>query len=169
MLDLRRLTLLREVKLHGSMSAAARELAYSHSAISQQLALLEKETGEQWVDGGWAPPAMPSAVTVQTHCHEYSTFGTTVQRKALAALGVADVTEATGCCGVAGNFGFEANHYGISMKVAQQALAPALEGTAPDTPVLADGFSCAMQVKQLEPQRKSLHLAELLDPGNTAS
>jgi len=45
MLDLHRLTLLREVKLHGSMSAAARELAYSHSAISQQLGLLEKETG----------------------------------------------------------------------------------------------------------------------------
>lgn len=45
MLDLHRLTLLREVKLHGSMSAAARELSYSHSAISQQLGLLEKETG----------------------------------------------------------------------------------------------------------------------------
>jgi molybdate transport repressor ModE-like protein len=45
MLDLHRLTLLREVKLHGSMSAAARELSYSHSAISQQLGVLEKETG----------------------------------------------------------------------------------------------------------------------------
>ena len=45
MLDLHRLTVLREVKLHGSMSAAARELSYSHSAISQQLGVLEKETG----------------------------------------------------------------------------------------------------------------------------
>jgi Fe-S oxidoreductase len=90
-----------------------------------------------------------------------------VQRKALAALGVANVSEATGCCGVAGNFGFEANHYDISMKVAQQALAPALENTPSDLPVLADGFSCAMQIKQLEPERKSLHLAELLDPLNT--
>lgn len=45
MLDLHRLSLLRELKLHGSMTAAARELSYSHSAISQQLALLEKETG----------------------------------------------------------------------------------------------------------------------------
>lgn len=45
MLDIHRLTLLREVKLHGSMSAAARNLSYSHSAISQQLALLERETG----------------------------------------------------------------------------------------------------------------------------
>ncbi|MEJ1193514.1 FAD-binding and (Fe-S)-binding domain-containing protein [Pseudarthrobacter sp. CCNWLW207] len=122
------------------------------------------EAVKEWVDAGWVPPAVPTDVTVQTHCHEYSTFGATVQRKALAALGVANVTEATGCCGVAGNFGFEANHYDISMKVAEQALAPALATTAQDTPVLADGFSCAMQVKQLEPERKSLHLAELLDP-----
>ena len=53
------------------------------------------------------------------------------------------------------------------MKVAEQALAPALRGTPEDTPVLADGFSCAMQVRQLDPERKSLHLAELLDPLNT--
>lgn len=125
------------------------------------------EAVKEWVDAGWTPPAVPRDVTVQTHCHEYSTFGATVQRKALAAIGVANVTEATGCCGVAGNFGFEANHYDISMKVAEQALAPALARTAQDTPVLADGFSCAMQVKQLEPERRSLHLAELLDPQTT--
>jgi FAD/FMN-containing dehydrogenase/Fe-S oxidoreductase len=125
------------------------------------------EAVKAWVDGGWQPPAVPQAITVQTHCHEYSTFGATVQRKALAALGVANVTEATGCCGVAGNFGFEANHYDLSMKVAEQALAPALKNTPDETPVLADGFSCAMQVKQLDPDRKSLHLAELLDPQTT--
>ncbi|AUI50562.1 FAD-binding and (Fe-S)-binding domain-containing protein [Arthrobacter crystallopoietes] len=125
------------------------------------------EAVKGWVAEGWQPPAVPESVTVQTHCHEYSTFGATVQRKALAALGVADVTEATGCCGVAGNFGFEANHYDISMKVAEQALAPALASTPESTPVLADGFSCAMQVRQLDPERKSLHLAELLDPQTT--
>lgn len=125
------------------------------------------EAVKEWVDSDWEPPVVPQAVTVQTHCHEYSTFGATVQRKALAALGVADVTEATGCCGVAGNFGFEANHYEISMKVAEQALAPALARTPTETPVLADGFSCAMQIKQLDPKRKSLHLAELLDPQTT--
>ncbi|MFD5272219.1 FAD-binding and (Fe-S)-binding domain-containing protein [Streptomyces sp. NPDC058335] len=122
------------------------------------------EAVTEWVDGGWRPPTVPSAVTVQTHCHEYSTFGAAVQRKALAALGVAKVTEATGCCGVAGTFGFEAEHYDVSMKVAQQALAPALKRAAPGTPVLADGFSCSMQVRQLAPDRQSLHLAELIDP-----
>ncbi|MBD0323335.1 MAG: FAD-binding oxidoreductase, partial [Aldersonia sp.] len=112
---------------------------------------------------GWRPQApVPQHVTVQTHCHEYSTFGAGTQRRALAALGVGNVTEATGCCGVAGNFGFEAEHYPLSMQVAEQALVPALRASEPDTAVLADGFSCRMQVEQLG--RDSLHLAELIDP-----
>src|SRR5690606_37007731 len=93
---------------------------------------------------GWQPswPAdrPPHEVTVQTHCHEYSVFGARAQAAALDAVGVEQIREATGCCGVAGNFGFEPDHYEISMRVAQQALTPALEATALDTPVLADGF-----------------------------
>lgn len=120
---------------------------------------------------GWEPAplgALPDKVVLQTHCHEYSVFGSATQRKALKSVGITDVVDASGCCGVAGNFGFEKQHYEISMKVAQHALAPALQGTNPDTtPVLTDGFSCAMQVKQLDPTRAGLHLAQLLDPGPT--
>ncbi|MBM6622793.1 FAD-binding oxidoreductase [Micrococcaceae bacterium RIT802] len=121
--------------------------------------------------GGWAPsPAaeVPDSVVVQSHCHEYSVFGAATQRKALAALGIPEVIEATGCCGVAGNFGFEADHYETSMKVAEQALAPAMRAGNGTTPVLADGFSCTMQVQQLDGGRRGLHLAELLDPGPAA-
>lgn len=122
------------------------------------------EAVTEWAADGWHPASPPKAVTVQAHCHEYSVFGATVQKKALAAACIRDVREATGCCGVAVNFGFEASHYGVSMKVAEQALIPALERTRADTPVLTDGFSCSMQIKQLEPERKSLHIAEILDP-----
>ncbi|MER7395267.1 FAD-binding and (Fe-S)-binding domain-containing protein [Streptomyces sp. NPDC000151] len=118
----------------------------------------------EWVEDGWRPSVVPSSVTVQTHCHEYSVFGASVQRRALAALRVPNVVEATGCCGVAGNFGFEAEHYETSMKVADQALGPALRKAEPGTPVLADGFSCSLQIRQLDPDRRSLHLAELMDP-----
>jgi FAD/FMN-containing dehydrogenase/Fe-S oxidoreductase len=117
-----------------------------------------------WVQDGWVPAHVPASVTVQTHCHEYSTFGAAVQRNALASLGVGQVVEATGCCGVAGNFGFEAQHYDLSIRVAQQALAPALAQTHIDTPVMTDGFSCSVQVKHLDPSRTGLHLAELIDP-----
>ncbi|MBB5643211.1 FAD-binding and (Fe-S)-binding domain-containing protein [Cryobacterium roopkundense] len=111
----------------------------------------------------WPDGAVPPSVTVQTHCHEYSVFGAASQTAALRAVGVASVREATGCCGVAGNFGFEPSHFDISMQVAEQALIPALRQTDARTPVLADGFSCQMQIMQLDAQRTTLHLAELLD------
>jgi FAD/FMN-containing dehydrogenase/Fe-S oxidoreductase len=118
---------------------------------------------------GWRPAAIPSAVTVQTHCHEYAVFGSGTQANALAALGITTVTEASGCCGVAGNFGFENQHYDVSMAVAEQSLAPALKSTPDGTPILTDGFSCHMQVRQLvnnQSNDASRHLAELIDPKN---
>ena len=120
--------------------------------------------------GGWTPSGpVPDAVTVQTHCHEYAVFGEATQRKALAAAGIESVDEATGCCGVAGNFGFEPNHYEMSMKVSEQALAPAVR-RAGNRPILTDGFSCHMQVRQLTDNHSagaSTHLAHILDPGTT--
>ncbi len=74
------------------------------------------------------------------------------------------VHESVGCCGVAGNFGFEASHYAVSVKVAEQSLLPAIVRSASDAPVLTDGFSCAMQVDHVAPGRRTMHLAELLDP-----
>lgn len=118
-------------------------------------------------DRGWTPSApLPSSVTVQTHCHEYAVFGATTQRRALEAVGVENVREATGCCGVAGNFGFERQHFDVSMAVAEQALAPALRAD-PDATVLTDGFSCHMQARQLTDNPRpsaSSHLAQILDP-----
>ncbi|MBM7365440.1 FAD-binding and (Fe-S)-binding domain-containing protein [Gordonia hydrophobica] len=120
------------------------------------------------------PGEPPEYVVVQTHCHEYATFGNRVQRAALTALGVGSVVEATGCCGVAGDFGFTAGHEAVSDAVAEQALAPALR-RHPDAPVLTDGFSCATQIMRLatvDPtvrgndgdRRRGRHLLELLDP-----
>ena len=87
----------------------------------------------------------------------------------MAALGITTVKQATGCCGVAGNFGFEAQHYDVSMAVAEQSLAPALRETSDGTPILTDGFSCHMQVRQVLDNHSngaSSHLAELIDPRN---
>lgn len=150
-----------------AMKKDAPELLQTDAArrVSARILSFSEAVGV-WVAEGWRPRRVPDEVTVQTHCHEYSVFGASVQRKALAALGVQNVREATGCCGVAGNFGFEADHYDVSMKVAEQALVPALRRTGEDVPILTDGFSCSMQIRQLEPQRKSLHIAELIDPAS---
>lgn len=144
--------------------AASRVAARVHSFASYVGDLAEDGFEPEWRDG-----KAPGAVTVQTHCHEYSVFGSKTQTRALQALGVGSVREATGCCGVAGNFGFEADHFDVSVQVAEQALAPALRETSEETPVLTDGFSCLMQVDYLEPGRVPQHLAELIDQRTASS
>ncbi|TDP95122.1 FAD-binding and (Fe-S)-binding domain-containing protein [Labedaea rhizosphaerae] len=110
----------------------------------------------------WTPPPMPERVVLQTHCHEYATFPGVRQAQLLRGLGVRTVDEAPGCCGLAGNFGFEAEHYDVSMKVAALELAPRL-ASADGAPVLADGFSCRLQAGQLAPHNAAVHIAELID------
>ncbi|KOV97728.1 FAD-linked oxidase [Streptomyces sp. NRRL B-1140] len=114
---------------------------------------------------GWAPPPLPENVVLQTHCHEYATFKGRRPADLLRRLGVRGVDEAEGCCGLAGNFGFEAEHYDTSMAVADLALKPRLD-KLDGRPVIADGFSCATQIDHLAGGRdiRALHLAELLDP-----
>ncbi|MFF6780536.1 FAD-linked oxidase C-terminal domain-containing protein [Streptomyces sp. NPDC012510] len=116
----------------------------------------------------WTPPALPDSVVLQTHCHEYATFKSRHPRDLLRRLGVGEIDEAEGCCGLAGNFGFEEQHYDTSMAVADLALKPRLDGIDQDAPkvVVADGFSCATQIDHLAGDRniRAVHLAELLDP-----
>ena len=116
-------------------------------------------------DQGWTPPPLPENVVLQTHCHEYATFPGRRPADLLRRLGVRTVDEAEGCCGLAGNFGFEAEHYDTSIAVADLALTPRLD-QLDGRPVVADGFSCATQIDHLAGERdiRALHLAELLDP-----
>ncbi|EFL30034.1 FAD binding oxidoreductase [Streptomyces viridochromogenes DSM 40736] len=116
-------------------------------------------------DQGWTPPPLPETLVLQTHCHEYATFKGRRPADLLRRLGVRDVDEAEGCCGLAGNFGFEAEHYDTSVAVADLALTPRLDALEGRT-VVADGFSCATQIDHLAGDRgvRALHLAELLDP-----
>lgn len=67
----------------------------------------------------------------------------------------------SGCCGMAGSFGFEARHYNVSMAVGERVLLPAVRRAAADTLVVADGFSCREQIAQAT-DRRALHLADVL-------
>ena len=96
----------------------------------------------------------------QVHCHQYAELGFDADRTLLDAIGVQiDVLDA-GCCGLAGNFGFEKGHYGVSMAAGERVLLPAVRAAPDGTAVLADGFSCRTQIRQAT-VRRPLHLAEL--------
>jgi len=109
----------------------------------------------------WRPGRLDRRVVVQTHCHQHAVLGSAADDRVLERLGVEAVRLDAGCCGMAGNFGFEASHYDTSVAVAELALLPALRAEPPGTVVLADGFSCRTQIEQLA-GRPALHLAELL-------
>lgn len=120
---------------------------------------------DEALSAGWTPAAPPPrSVVLQTHCHEHAVFGSQAQARTLEKWGVEDVAVSSSCCGVAGNFGFEAEHFDMSMKVAKHSIEAAMN-TMPEAPVLTDGFSCSLQVAQIDAVRGSRHLATLLDPG----
>ncbi|SFW71464.1 FAD-binding and (Fe-S)-binding domain-containing protein [Amycolatopsis australiensis] len=97
----------------------------------------------------------------QVHCHQHAVLGFGADESALAAAGVRNTTLDSGCCGLAGNFGFERGHYDVSRAVAEDRMLPAIRAASPDTVVVSDGFSCRTQIEQ-ESGRRPLHLAELL-------
>ncbi|SNY25483.1 FAD-binding and (Fe-S)-binding domain-containing protein [Paractinoplanes atraurantiacus] len=115
---------------------------------------------------GWQPPRVTRTAHVQTHCHHHAVMGFAADTKLLTGAGVdVDVLD-SGCCGLAGNFGFEQGHYEVSEACAERVLLPAVREAAPSDVILADGFSCRTQVQQSDSGgRRGVHLAELLAAG----
>jgi Fe-S oxidoreductase len=114
---------------------------------------------------GWRPPHLSGKAIAQTHCHQHAIMGYDADQALLRDADVdLDVLDA-GCCGLAGNFGFEAGHYDVSRACGERVLLPAVRDAATDTMVLADGFSCRTQIEQAGTGRTPVHLAEILAAG----
>lgn len=110
---------------------------------------------------GWEPPSMVGkSVVAQPHCHHHAVLGWDADAALLERTGV-QVTRLGGCCGLAGNFGVERGHYEVSVAVAEHQLLPAVASAAADTTILADGYSCRTQLRDLT-ERRGRHLAQLL-------
>lgn len=108
----------------------------------------------------WRPPRIDRPVVGQTHCHQHAVLGDTAERRLRERAGLTG-TLSGGCCGLAGNFGFEKGHYEVSAACAEEQLLPSVRAAEPGTEVLADGYSCRTQLTQLAGQ-KGRHLAEIL-------
>lgn len=96
------------------------------------------------------------------HCHEKALVGTAPSHRVLSLPAGYQVTEVdSGCCGMAGAFGYEAEHYEISLKMAERSLLPAIRDAESDTAIVAAGISCRQQIEH-GTGRQALHPAEVL-------
>jgi FAD/FMN-containing dehydrogenase/Fe-S oxidoreductase len=129
---------------------------------AERLARLTVTLAEFLAQRRWAPPrGAASQALLHGHCHQKSLIGTAADVDLLAAAGIAAQAPDTGCCGMAGAFGFKPEHYATSQKIGELALLPAVRAAAADTLIIADGFSCREQIEQAT-GRGTLHLAEVL-------
>ncbi|MGV8857571.1 FAD-binding and (Fe-S)-binding domain-containing protein [Rhodoglobus sp.] len=109
----------------------------------------------------WQMPSLSGETfVVQPHCHQHAVMGFDADRTFLRNAG-ATITEISGCCGLAGNFGMEKGHYDVSVAVAENGILPALRNAETGSTLIADGFSCRTQASQLA-NTEGKHLAEVL-------
>ncbi len=113
------------------------------------------DLGEEWT---W--PKLHRKALVQAHCHHKAVMGFEAEQDAFKKLGLDATVPDSGCCGMAGSFGYEAgDHYDVSMACAERVILPKVRDADRDTLVLADGFSCREQIEQGTGVRP-LHFAE---------
>jgi FAD/FMN-containing dehydrogenase/Fe-S oxidoreductase len=95
------------------------------------------------------------------HCHQKALVGTAPTVAALRWAGFEVQEIDSGCCGMAGSFGFEREHYDISVALGNRRLAPAVKAAPADTEIVAPGISCRQQIQHLA-GRRAKHPAEVL-------
>ena len=117
---------------------------------------------------GYQPPPLRREVLLHGHCHHKSLMTLTDEEALLRSMGVALKVPDSGCCGMAGSFGFEREKYEISVAIGERVLLPAVRNAAPETLIVSDGFSCREQIAHLT-GRRALHLAEILKMAATQS
>jgi Fe-S oxidoreductase len=127
--------------------------------LASQTLLLGEFLERHAADAEW--PHLGGRALVQTHCHQHAVLDRDADGRLLRRLGLkVDVLDG-GCCGMAGSFGFEREHYDVSVAVGEHAVLPAVRAAAADTFIVADGFSCREQIRQLT-GRPTHHLADVL-------
>ncbi len=136
---------------------------FPDDARAQRLAQQTYTLAEYLEKIGWTPPksATRPRALVHGHCHQKAVLGMKAELNLLEAAGFPVDAPDSGCCGMAGSFGFKPEHYAASLKIGEEVLLPAVRGAAKDTLVVTNGFSCREQVEQLS-GRKTVHLAEVL-------
>ncbi len=116
---------------------------------------LEKKAGNRPL------PQLNRHALVQGHCHHKSVLRFDDEHAVLKKLGLDAQVLNSGCCGMAGSFGFESDKYDVSVAIGERRLLPEVRKAADSTMIVADGFSCREQIAQ-QTDRQALHLAEVI-------
>jgi Fe-S oxidoreductase len=127
--------------------------------LSQQTFLLSEFLEQRAPD--FQSPKLSHKALVHGHCHHKSIMKMNDEEVLLKKMGIDFTTPESGCCGMAGAFGFEKNHYEVAMQCGERVLLPAVREADKDTLLIADGFSCREQIAQTT-DRQALHLAEVM-------
>ncbi|MBO0789227.1 MAG: FAD-binding oxidoreductase, partial [Actinobacteria bacterium] len=131
-------------------------------ADAQRLAAQSFTLGEFLSREGYDPPRLHGEALVQVHCHQGAVLGHDGERALLEQAGLAVEIPDSGCCGMAGSFGYEqGERYEVSRACGERVILPAVRDAPADTLIIADGFSCREQIAQ-GTGRRPVHLAQVL-------
>jgi Fe-S oxidoreductase len=109
----------------------------------------------------YEPPQLAGRALLHGHCHGRATNAFAPEQKLLERVGLTVDAPDSGCCGMAGAWGYERDHFEVSRACAERVLLPAVGDAAPQTLLVASGFSCRSQVEQLAGP-KPLHVVQVL-------
>jgi FAD/FMN-containing dehydrogenase/Fe-S oxidoreductase len=111
----------------------------------------------------FSPPKLQTVrkALLHGHCHQKALMGVEPEAALLKKMGIEAQVLDSGCCGMAGSFGFEKDKYEVSVKCGEHALLPQVRDADPETLIIANGFSCQEQIAQLT-NRHALHLAQVM-------
>jgi FAD/FMN-containing dehydrogenase/Fe-S oxidoreductase len=110
---------------------------------------------------GYRPPPLHRQAKLHLHCNHKAILRPEADSRLLEQMGMECEVLDSGCCGMAGAFGFDRDKYGVSMACGERVLLPAVRNAGRDTLIISDGYSCREQIAQGTGVR-ALHLAEVL-------
>jgi FAD/FMN-containing dehydrogenase/Fe-S oxidoreductase len=132
-----------------------------HDEDAKRLAKQAFHLAEFLQQEGYKPPPLHRKAVLHEHCHQHATGGVDADKKLLEGMGVEVEVPDSGCCGMAGAWGYERDHYDVSIACGERVLLPKVREAASDTLIVTAGFSCRSQIEQTT-NRRALHLAQVI-------
>jgi FAD/FMN-containing dehydrogenase/Fe-S oxidoreductase len=155
------------VGLEPSCTAALRDELPNLFPDDPRARRIQRQThllGDFLAERDFRPSPVRREAVVHVHCNQHAILGDEGDRELYRRLELDYRVLDSGCCGMAGSFGFETDHYELSVAAGERVLLPAVREAPPDQLVITNGFSCREQIGQ-GTGRRALHLAEVVRLG----